>query len=82
MRGVQRGWVGEERYFCVGPVDEDMVARGIEDVGVPPYRKGMSFMSLVGEKGRDGLEEVDHRSSSIILFASVQGSPRLVTMPR
>jgi hypothetical protein len=57
MRGVQHGWVGEERYFWVGAVDEDMMARRIEDVGVPPYRKEMSFMSLGGEKGRDGLEE-------------------------
>ena len=57
MRGVQRGWVGEERYFCVGPAHEDMMARQIKDVGVPPYRKGMSFMSLGGEKGRDELEE-------------------------
>ena len=32
MRGVQRGQLGEERYFLVVPVDEDM-ARRREAVG-------------------------------------------------
>jgi hypothetical protein len=97
MRGMQRGWLGEERYFLVVPVDEDMMRRRREDVGGATLRERNNFLSFGG--GETAFEEatctqreqskfrvsrtwVGHRSSSILRFASVQGSPQLVTILR
>ena len=38
MRGVQHGWLREERYLLVVPVDEDMTRRR-EDVGCTTLRE-------------------------------------------
>jgi hypothetical protein len=54
MRGVQRGRLGEERYFLVVPVD-DYMTRSREIVGGATLRKRNGFLSFGGEKGRDGL---------------------------
>jgi hypothetical protein len=55
MRGVQRGWLGEERYFLVVPVDEDLTRRR-EDVGGATLRGKKDWVLSFGEeKGRDGL---------------------------
>ena len=49
MRNVQRGWFGEERYFLVVPVDEDM-ARRREDVrGTTLQERNVFYFSVVGE---------------------------------
>jgi hypothetical protein len=53
MRGVECGRLGEERYFLVVPVDEDMTGSR-EDVGGATLRKRNDFLRF-GEKGRDGL---------------------------
>jgi hypothetical protein len=42
MRGVQRGRLGEEWYFLVVPVEEDITRRR-EDVGGATLRKRNGF---------------------------------------
>ena len=52
MRGVQHGRFGEEWYFLVVPVDEDLTRRR-EDVGGATLRgKKNEFLSFKGEKRR------------------------------
>jgi hypothetical protein len=46
--------LGEEQYYLVVPVGEDMMRRR-EDVGGPPGSKGMYFLRFGGEKARDGV---------------------------
>ncbi len=56
MRGVQRGRLGEERYFLVVPVNEDMTCRR-EDVGGTTLRKRNDFGALEERRGDTDFEE-------------------------
>jgi hypothetical protein len=72
MRGVQRGWLREERYFLVVPVDEDMTRRR-KDVGGATLWGKNDFLSFGGEKG--GGRTLRRRpvlSASIVKNSSVE----------
>jgi hypothetical protein len=74
MRGVQRGRRGEEGYFLVVPVDEDMTRRRNDsDVGgVPPYRKEMGFRVWRREGERWTLRRCPVLSVSVVKKSSVE----------
>ena len=73
MRNVQRGWFGEERYFLVVPVDEDM-ARHREDVrGTTLQERNVFFFSVVGEnRGGRTLGRRPVLSASMVKHSSVE----------
>ena len=71
MRGMQRGRLGEERYFLVVPVDEDMTRRR-EDVGGATLKERNGFLSFGGEKGRRTLRRRPVLSASIVKNSSVE----------
>jgi hypothetical protein len=72
MRGVQRGRLGEEWYFLVVPVDEDMTRRR-EDVGGATLReRNVSFEFWRREGERRTLRRRPVLNASIVKNSSVE----------
>ena len=70
MCGVQRGRLGEERYFLVVPVDEDTPRCG-EDVGDATLQGKNDFLKFGGEKRRRTLRR-PVLSASIVKNSGVE----------